>query len=91
MEITNPMYLGDTDDPPAFVHDDDKVHFGNPVYESMYAGGNGSGGGGGSSNSNMLNSHGHNNSDITLQSNGCAPEEKKGLLQKDDINQQDMI
>lgn len=32
------MYLGDADDTPAFVHDDDKGHFANPVYESMYAG-----------------------------------------------------
>lgn len=39
VEITNPMYLGDADDTPAFAaHDDDKSHFANPVYESMYAG-----------------------------------------------------
>lgn len=25
VEITNPMYLADIDDPPAFVHEDDKV------------------------------------------------------------------
>lgn len=41
VEITNPMYLGDAvdDGAPVFVHDgdDDKVHFANPVYESMYA------------------------------------------------------
>lgn len=24
-EITNPMYLGDLDDTPSFVHEDDKV------------------------------------------------------------------
>lgn len=38
VEITNPMYLADIDDPPAFVHEDDKGNFANPVYESMYAG-----------------------------------------------------
>lgn len=37
VEITNPMYLNDVDDAPAFVHEPDKVHFANPVYESMYA------------------------------------------------------
>lgn len=26
VEITNPMYLGDVDDQPAFVHDDEKVN-----------------------------------------------------------------
>ncbi|XP_055372745.1 prolow-density lipoprotein receptor-related protein 1 [Condylostylus longicornis] len=38
VEITNPMYLGDADEVPSFVHDEDKGHFANPVYESMYAG-----------------------------------------------------
>lgn len=38
VEITNPMYLGDGDEAPSFVHEQDKVHFGNPVYDSMYAG-----------------------------------------------------
>ncbi|XP_037895975.1 low-density lipoprotein receptor-related protein 1B isoform X2 [Glossina fuscipes] len=35
--LTNPMYRGDADDTPAFVHEDDKGNFANPVYESMYA------------------------------------------------------
>lgn len=26
VEITNPMYLGEVDEAPAFVHEDDKVH-----------------------------------------------------------------
>lgn len=26
-EITNPMYLGDLDDTPSFVHEDDKVWY----------------------------------------------------------------
>lgn len=26
-EITNPMYLGDLDDTPSFVHEDDKVKY----------------------------------------------------------------
>ncbi|XP_055591150.1 low-density lipoprotein receptor-related protein 1 [Uranotaenia lowii] len=38
VEITNPMYLGDTEEVPAFIHEDDKAHFANPVYDSMYAG-----------------------------------------------------
>lgn len=32
------MYLGEIDDPPTFNHEENKVHFANPVYESMYAG-----------------------------------------------------
>lgn len=39
VEITNPMYLGDVEEVPSFVHEDDKAHFANPVYDSMYAGG----------------------------------------------------
>ncbi|XP_067627209.1 prolow-density lipoprotein receptor-related protein 1 isoform X1 [Eurosta solidaginis] len=35
--LTNPMYRGDADETPAFVHEDDKGNFANPVYESMYA------------------------------------------------------
>ena len=31
------MYRGDADEAPAFVHEDDKGNFANPVYESMYA------------------------------------------------------
>lgn len=32
------MYLGEIDDPPTFNLDENKAHFANPVYESMYAG-----------------------------------------------------
>lgn len=32
------MYLGEIDDPPTFTLEDNKAHFANPVYESMYAG-----------------------------------------------------
>lgn len=39
VEITNPMYTGDVDDGPVFISDRDKVHFANPVYDSMYKGG----------------------------------------------------
>ncbi|XP_030387623.1 low-density lipoprotein receptor-related protein 1 [Scaptodrosophila lebanonensis] len=35
--LTNPMYRGDADEAPPFVHEDDKGNFANPVYESMYA------------------------------------------------------
>uniref|UniRef100_A0A336MF06 CSON015005 protein n=1 Tax=Culicoides sonorensis TaxID=179676 RepID=A0A336MF06_CULSO len=73
VEITNPMYCGDADEPPAFIHDNnDKGHFANPVYESMYAG---------------------SNNEMTTLGNGAntAPDEKKGLLQQDDINQQDLL
>lgn len=35
--LTNPMYRGDADEAPTFVHEDDKCNFANPVYESMYA------------------------------------------------------
>ncbi|XP_055918086.1 low-density lipoprotein receptor-related protein 1 isoform X3 [Eupeodes corollae] len=38
VEITNPMYRGDIDEAPAYVNEDDKGNFANPVYESMYAG-----------------------------------------------------
>lgn len=97
VEITNPMYLGDADEGPAFVHEDDKVgggkfpgpkridstvarsfflaqvHFGNPVYEQMYAG--------------SVNVHSDsstiagNSAHPLLTTSSTAPEEKKGLLQ----------
>lgn len=73
VEITNPMYLGDADEGPAFVHEDDKVHFGNPVYEQMYAG--------------SVNVHSDsstiagNSAHPLLTTGSTAPEEKKGLLQ----------
>ncbi|XP_049539126.1 low-density lipoprotein receptor-related protein 1B [Anopheles darlingi] len=74
VEITNPMYLGDADEGPAFVHEDDKVHFGNPVYEQMYAGG--------------VNVHtdsatiaAGNSAHPLLTGTAQPPEEKKGLLQ----------
>ncbi|XP_058055099.1 prolow-density lipoprotein receptor-related protein 1 [Anopheles bellator] len=76
VEITNPMYLGDADEGPAFVHEDDKVHFGNPVYEQMYAG--------------NVNVHGDPSAHGSTSSNSAhplltgtsvAPDEKKGLLQ----------
>lgn len=73
VEITNPMYLGDVDDPPAFVHEEDKAHFANPVYESMYAG-----------NTNEMTSLGTGN--VTT-----GVDEKKGLLQQDDGNAQDLL
>ncbi|XP_053679237.1 low-density lipoprotein receptor-related protein 1 [Anopheles nili] len=73
VEITNPMYLGDADEGPAFVHEDDKVHFGNPVYEQMYAG---------SVNVHSDSSTIAGNSAHPLLTNvSTAPEEKKGLLQ----------
>ncbi|XP_058118715.1 prolow-density lipoprotein receptor-related protein 1 [Anopheles ziemanni] len=83
VEITNPMYLGDADEGPAFVHDDDKVHFGNPVYEQMYAG--------------SVNVHSDsstlagNSAHPLLNVTSTAPEEKKGLLQQDDTITADLL
>ncbi|XP_055528067.1 prolow-density lipoprotein receptor-related protein 1 [Wyeomyia smithii] len=85
VEITNPMYLGDVEEVPSFVHEDDKAHFANPVYDSMYAGG--------------INVHTDsssmpgNSSHPLLNASSSAPEEKKGLLQHtlDDTNAQDLL
>lgn len=90
VEITNPMYTGDADDGPIFVSDHDKVHFANPVYESMYKGGSGPGlnssggdremdtferGAGSSSLTELENLKGSGSPKAT------ASEEKKGLLE----------
>lgn len=86
VEITNPMYLGDVEEVPSFVHEDDKAHFANPVYDSMYAGG--------------VNVHADSSSSLPghsshplLSVSGSAPEEKKGLLQhtQDDSLAQDLL
>ncbi|XP_055692338.1 low-density lipoprotein receptor-related protein 1 [Lutzomyia longipalpis] len=83
VEITNPMYLGDADDGPVFVQEEDKGHFANPVYESMYAGSGGGAAAGGAS------AGGGGGAEISH----VAPEEKKGLLQhtQDDPLSQDLL
>lgn len=93
VEITNPMYTGDVDDGPVFISDHDKVHFANPVYDSMYKGG-GSGGpglnsgdremdtferGAGSSLTELENLSGRGNNNNNNPK--MASEEKKGLLE----------
>lgn len=85
VEITNPMYLGDVEEVPSFVHEDDKAHFANPVYDSMYAGG---------VNVHADSSSIPGNSAHPLLNMSCsAPEEKKGLLQHtlDDSSAQDLL
>lgn len=94
VEITNPMYLGDADDGPVFVQDhDDKGHFANPVYESMYAGASvpGFSGNGGAGLSGM--NPGTEMEQLGIHKNN-APDEKKGLLdhnQDSDHNNQDIL
>lgn len=90
VEITNPMYTGDADDGPVFVSSDmDKVHFANPVYESMYKGGSGPGLNSSSCDREMDTfDRGAGSSSLTelenLKGSGspkAASEEKKGLLE----------
>lgn len=87
VEITNPMYTGDADDGPVFVSDIDKVHFANPVYESMYKGA-GPGLNSGCGREMDTFERGAGSSSLTelenLKGSGspkAASEEKKGLLE----------
>lgn len=87
VEITNPMYTGDVDDGPVFISDHDKVHFANPVYDSMYKGGSGPGLNSGDREMDTFERGGAGSSSLTELENlnrsnpKTASEEKKGLLE----------
>lgn len=93
VEITNPMYCGDADEPPAFIHENnDKVslilHVTNlrklkvclNYFQGHFA-------------NPVYESMYAGSNEMTTLGNGAntAPDEKKGLLQQDDINHQDLL
>lgn len=84
-EITNPMYSGDVDEGPVFISDHDKVHFANPVYDSMYKGSGGPGPGDREMDT-FERGEGSSLTEMETLNRGtasprAAPEEKKGLLE----------